>query len=79
MLEWLLDNWGLIASLALNLCLAMGWKKAAKIIRVIIGGVNTYVQETGNTRVEKAIKAESEKAGTEKALKPIVRKVKNGG
>ena len=80
-MDWITDNWNtilLIASVVANIMVALGWKKAAVFLRTVVTGVHDYVQETGNTKVEDKIKARSVEAGTEKGLKPYVKKVKGG-
>ena len=78
-MDWVIENWKTIAFVALivsNILAALGLSKYAKILRVIITGVHDYVQDTGNTRVQTAIRKRSEKAGVEATLKPYVMKVK---
>jgi len=80
-MEWIVDNWAgivLVVSVVANIFVAAGWTKAAKYLRIVITGVNDYVEATGNKSVETTIKARSVAAGTEGGLNPIVMKVKGG-
>jgi hypothetical protein len=77
-MDWVFENWQvivLVASILANVLVGLGYKKAGRLLRVLIGAVESYAGETGNTKIKKDIKAASLKAGTEAGLSTLVKRL----